>query len=208
MSLSMARTAQLSWLQLSNRWTNDIISILPPVPLLIATAICHGITLLPYQSVWLSRNFLGGYFIALSKTSKTEVSSRSLMTSSLQSSWFFERNRWDFQEWMCCFACEATKTNSFQGSFVHSTDSASFRASSILLTTDARRTHRSHVSPTPLSPFTDRLCFSFTLTVMCNLVWNSTRVGAPSPSYAKLRPRKGTDRQIADIVLRSENTCS
>ena len=39
-----------------------------------------------------------------------------------------------------------------------------------------------------------RLYISFTLTVICNLVRNSTCIGAPSPSNAKLRPMKGTNR--------------
>jgi len=38
-----------------------------------------------------------------------------------------------------------------------------------------------------------RLCISFTLTVMCNLVWNTTCIRVPSPSSAKLRVMKGTN---------------
>ena len=41
-----------------------------------------------------------------------------------------------------------------------------------------------------------------------DLVWNSTCIGAPSPSSAKLRAMKGTNGQIADILLRLENTLS
>ena len=86
-SLSKARTAELSWLHVSNKCTNVIISILPSFPFLVATVICHGRSLLPNQSVWLSLNFFGRYFIARSETSKAEVSSSSSMTSSLNSSW-------------------------------------------------------------------------------------------------------------------------
>ena len=104
-SLSMARTAELSWLHVSNKCTNVIISILPSFPFLVATVICHGRPLLPNQSVWLSLNFFGRYFIAQSKTSKTEVSSSSSMTSNLDSSWFVERSKCDFQEFMHCLDC-------------------------------------------------------------------------------------------------------
>ena len=111
-SLSMARTAELSWLQVSNKCTNVIISILPSFPFLVATVICHGRPLLPNQSVWLSLNFFGRYFIAQSKTSKTEVSSSSSMTSSLDSSWFVERSNCDFQEFMHCLDCKVAKAKS------------------------------------------------------------------------------------------------
>ena len=111
-SLSMARTAELSWLQVSNKCTNIIISILPSFPFLIATVICHGRRLLPNQSVWLSLNFFGRYFIAQSKTSKAEVSSSSSMTSSLDSSWFVERSNCDFQEFMHFLDCKVTKAKS------------------------------------------------------------------------------------------------
>ena len=140
-SLSMARTAELSWLQVSNKCTNVIISILPSFPFLIATVICHGRPLLPNQSVWLSLNFFGRYFIAQSKTSKTEVSSSSSMTSSLDSSWFVERSNCDFQEFMHCLDCKVAKAKSL---FVLVVPPTSCTVLSISATTDVRREHRSH----------------------------------------------------------------
>ena len=110
-SLSMARTAELSWLHVSNKCTNVIISILPSFPFLVATVICHGRPLLPNQSVLLSLNFFGRYFIAQSKTTKAEVSSSSSMTSSMDSSWFVERRKCDFQEFVHCLDCKVTKAN-------------------------------------------------------------------------------------------------
>ena len=46
-----------------------------------------------------------------------------------------------------------------------------------------------------------RLCISFTLTVMCNLVWNSTCIGAPSPSNAS------SDRWKGQIVRLLTSCC-
>ena len=116
----MARTAELSWLQVSNKCTNVIISILPSFPFLVATVICHGRPLLPNRSVWLSLNFFGRYFLAQSKTSKTEVSSSSSMTYS-------------FQEFMHCLDCKVTKAKS---SFVSVVPPTSCTALSILATTE------------------------------------------------------------------------
>ena len=141
-SLSMARTAELSWLHVSNKCTNVIISILPSFPFLVATVICHGRPPLPNQSVWLSLNFFGRYFIAQSKTSKTEVSSSSSMTSNLDSFWFVERSKCDFQEFMYCLDCKVTKAKS---PFVSVVPPTSCIALSIPATTDVRREHRSHV---------------------------------------------------------------
>ena len=141
-SLSMARTAELSWLQVSNKCTNVIISILPSFPFLVAIVICHGRPPLPNQSVWLSLNFFGRYFIAQSKTSKTEVSSSSSMTSNLDSFWFVERSKCDFQEFMYCLDCKVTKAKS---PFVSVVPPTSCTALSISATTDVRREHRSHV---------------------------------------------------------------
>lgn len=93
----MARTVRLSWLQLSNMCTNVIISICESVPLLSATAMCHGIPHLANQSVWLSRNFRGRYFMAQSNTINTEVSWSCFRISSLHSSLLPERSKWDFQ---------------------------------------------------------------------------------------------------------------
>ena len=98
----MTRTAELSWLQFSNKCTNVIISTLSSFPFLFATVICHDRPLLLNQSVWLSLNFFGRYFMAQSKTRKTEVSSSSSMTSSLDSSRFVERSECDFQVFMHC----------------------------------------------------------------------------------------------------------
>ena len=141
-ALSLARTAELSWLQVSNKCTNGIILILPSFPFLVATVICYGRPLLPNQSVWLSLNFFGRYFIAQSKTSKAEVSSISSIISCMDSSWFVERRKCDFQEFVRCLDCKVTKTKS---SFVWVVPPTSCTALSISVTTDVRREHRSHV---------------------------------------------------------------
>ena len=131
----MTRTAELSWLQVSNKCINVIISILPSFPILVATVVCYGRPLLSNQSVWLSLNFFGRYFIAQSKTSKAEVSSSSSMTPSLDSSWFVERSKCDFPEVMHCLDCKVTKAKS---SFISVVLPTSCTALSISATTNVR----------------------------------------------------------------------
>ena len=154
-SLSKARTAELSWLHVSNKCTNVIILILPSFPFLVATVICHGRSLLQNQSVWLSLNFFCRYFIARSKTSDAEVSSSSSMRSGLDSSWFVERSKCAFQEFMHCLNCKVTKAKS---SFLSVVPPTSYTALSIY------REIRADI-PT--------------------IIWNSVGILGPSPSLER-----------------------
>ena len=134
----MARTVRLSWLQLSNICTNVSISICESVPLLIATAICHGIPRLAKRSVWLTRNLRRRYFMAQSNPINTEDSSSSFSISSLHSSWLAERRKWDFQALRYCLDWTITKFNSSLASFGQFDSS---RVSSISATTKASWKH-------------------------------------------------------------------
>ena len=56
----------------------------------MAVVMCHEIPRLPNQSDWLSRYFLGRYFMAQSKTRSTERVSSDFHTSSRASSWLID----------------------------------------------------------------------------------------------------------------------
>ena len=99
-----ARTAQLSWLHVWKMWAK--VSIWRrSLTFLNATLMCQGIPRLPNQSVWLSRYFLGKYFIAQSCTTNTDDASNDSRISILAASWFKERSMWAFQAWMFALAC-------------------------------------------------------------------------------------------------------
>lgn len=99
-----AITALLSWVHALKTWTN--VSVSSSLPFIRkATLICHGIPRFPNQSVWLSRYFLGKYFIAQSWTTSVDFLSRVSSTSTLAASWWMLLNICDFQEVMFCLAC-------------------------------------------------------------------------------------------------------
>ena len=109
----MACTVKLSWLQDLKTWANVI--ILKPWSCdwrRVATVMCHDRPLLPNQSLWLSRYFLGKNFIAQSCTSSTEDSSSASRTSRRASSWFALRKRCAFQARILFFAWSKTNRSS------------------------------------------------------------------------------------------------
>ena len=136
----MANTELLSWaVALSNTWTNVIISI-SLLLLIIATAICHDISLLPNQSDWLSGNLRERYFTVQSNTKRMDKALKLLMMSSLHSFWFTNHNKWAFRHLILCLAWEIRKDSS---SFSLSEHLAVSKPSSIFLTRDETSKQRS-----------------------------------------------------------------
>ena len=139
-----ARTAQLSWLHVWKIWAKVSIwswSLTFLKPMLM----CQGIPRLPNQSVWLSRYFLGKYFMAQSWTINTDDSSSDSRTSTLAASWLIERSMWAFHAKMFAFAfftvnlSSSATPGSMLSVWVISADSISQRA-------DVNWSQRSHES--------------------------------------------------------------
>ena len=112
---------------------------------LVATARCHGMPRFPNQSVWLSRNFLGRYFIAQSCTMNTDVSSSSSSTCTLASSWFTERRRWAFHAIIAVLAF-FTRNSSSSPNVVAKLWYFAVNPASMLVRVDPNTAHRSQTS--------------------------------------------------------------